>query len=294
MATKTPLWDDLRILLAVHRDRSFLAAGKTLGVAPSTVARRIEALERTVGRSLVHRGSDGTRVDPDALRLVALGEEFELGLESLRRDTKEADIAGTVRLSISEGFVRPAMQVLARLRVKHPALAVELISESRVSDLARREADIGIRMVRSESPAIVSKFMGKAKLGLFASRDYVERRLPAARLPREAAALHDWVGFDSSLKRLPHEVWLRDYGASRFVFRSNSSVALEQAVVAGMGIGLLSEAQGASIGSLVQLDLSSAPPPVHVFLAFHRDAKKTPRVRIVVRELEAELRRQLT
>ena len=293
MSTTIPSWDDLRILLAVHRDQSFFAAGKTLGVAPSTVARRIEALEQSVGRPLVHRGNDGTRLDPDALRLVALGEELELGLESLRRDTRDADIAGTVRLSLSEGFVRPVMQVLARLRVKHAALAVELIAESRVADLARREADIGIRMIRSASPAIVSKFMGRAKLGLFASRDYVDRRLPTARLSCEAAAQHDWVGFDSSLSRLPHEQWLRTYGARRFVFRSNSFVAIEQAVIAGMGIGLMNEAQGAALGGLVQLDLESAPPPADIFLAAHREAKKTPRVRVVLRELEAEMRRQL-
>jgi DNA-binding transcriptional LysR family regulator len=294
MNTKIPSWDDLRMLLAVHRDQSFLAAGRTLGVAASTVARRIEALESAMGRPLVHRGNDGTQLAPDALRLVALGEELELGLASLRRDARDAEISGSVRLSLSEGFVRPVMPALARLRAKHSSLSVELISESRVADLARREADIGIRIVRSNSPAIVSKSLGRAKTGLFAARSYLDRRLPAARLSREVAALHDWVGLDSTLERLPHEQWLRKYGASRFMFRSNSSVAIEQAVMAGMGIGLLSEAQGASLPGLLALDLDDSPPAVDIFLAFHRDAKRTPRVKAVVRELELEIRRQLS
>ena len=34
----TPAWDDLRVLLAVHRHRSFLAAGRALAVSTSTVA----------------------------------------------------------------------------------------------------------------------------------------------------------------------------------------------------------------------------------------------------------------
>ena len=63
MTTKPTSWDDLRFLLAVHRDRSFFAAGKSLGVAPSTVARRVEAIERRLGRVLVHRGNDGTQLD---------------------------------------------------------------------------------------------------------------------------------------------------------------------------------------------------------------------------------------
>ncbi len=292
MGTDTPSWDDLRILLAVHRDKSFLLAGKTLGVATSTVARRIEALERTVGRPLVHRGNGGTRLDPDALRLVALGEELELGLNALRRDSSDAEVSGTVRVSISEGLARAVTQVLARLRVKHPALMAELISESRAADLARREADIGLRLAHTTSSAVVSKYVGRGRTALFASRDYVERRLPNARLTKEVAALHDWVGFDKSVERLPHEQWTRAYGASRFVFRSNSSVAIEQAVLSGAGIGLLTEAQGRAVG-LVQLETEASPPHVDLFIAFHRDAKKTPRVRVVVRELEAELRRQL-
>lgn len=290
----TPSWDDLRILLAVHRERSFLAASKTLGVATSTVARRIEALERGLGRPLVHRGNAGTQLDPDALRLVTLGEEFELGLESLRRARQDSSVAGTVRISISEGFVRPVTRLLARVRVKHPALAIELVSESRNADLARREADIGIRVAKTTSAAVVSKAIGRAATALFASRDYVERRLPSARLSRAVAPLHDWVSFDRGLERLPHERWIRAYGASRFVFRSNSSAAIEHAVAAGMGIGLLSDAEGSTSEALVRLDLDDTPPPAEVFLAFHRDAGKTPRVRVVLRELEAEMRRLLS
>lgn len=98
-----------------------------------------------------------------------------------------------MRVSLSEGFVLPLVPLLARLQAKHPALSVEVISESRIADLARGEADIGIRIVRSASAPIVSKLLGRASNGLFASRAYVERRLPNARLSRDVARMHDWV-----------------------------------------------------------------------------------------------------
>jgi len=293
MNSKKPSWDDLRILLAVHRDKSFLAAGKTLGVAASTVARRVEAIERSLGRVLVHRGNDGTRLEPDALRLVALAEELELGLAALVRDGHDAEVSGTVRVSLSEGFIRPLVPLFARLQAKYPALSIELISESRVADVARGEADIGIRIVRSASAAIVSKLLGRASTGLFASREYVERRLPSARLSREAAGLHDWVGLDASFERLPQERWIREYGAMRFTFRSNSALAIEHAVQAGMGIGFLGVVQATSLPGLVQLDIEHLPPSVEVFLAFRRDARKTPRVRVIAKEIEANARRQI-
>lgn len=291
--TPTPSWDDLRILLAVHRNKSFSSAGVALGLAASTVARRIDALERTAGRPLVHRGAEGARLDPDALRLVDLAEQLELGLASLARNGAEAEVSGTVRVSLSEGFVRPLAPALARVAAKHPSLSVEVVVESRLADLARKEADLGVRIVQSKSPAVVSKLLGRGTIGLFASRDYVARRLSTARLPRDATAHHDWVGLEGALERLPQEQWLRAYGARRFVLRSNSAIALEHAMVAGMGIGLMSTAQGASLPTLVQLDLDDSPPPVEVYLAFHRDARKLPRVAVVVKELEAESRRLL-
>lgn len=282
------------MLLAVHRERSFLAAGRALGIAPSTVARRVEALERTMGRTIVHRGNSGTQLDPDALRIVALAEQLELGLDSLRRAPSDEAVSGTVRVSTSEGLVQPLTGVLARLRVKHPALLVELVSESRMADIARREADIGVRITRSKSSTVVSKLIGAARPALFASREYVERRLPRRRLPRALAAEQDWVGFDSALERMPSEQWMRAYGASRFVFRSNSSSAIEQAVLHGMGVGLLIDGQGSAQRELVRLDTESEPPSVELFIAYHRDARGTPRVKVVARAIEAEVRRALS
>jgi DNA-binding transcriptional LysR family regulator len=292
MRAIAPVWDDLRVLLAVHRGKSFLAAGKALGIATSTVARRIEALERALGRSLVQRGNTGVTMAAEALDLIALGEQMELGFDALRRAPDTKRVTGTVRVSASEGFIRPLTRVLARVHAQHPALALEIAAESRLADLARREADIGIRIARTSSAAVIEKPMGQARLGVFAARSYVERRLPDARLNRDVASQHAWIAFDRTLDRLPQQQWMREYGATRFVLRSTSATALEEAVVAGMGLGILGEAHGATL-DLVRVETETMPPPVEVFLAFHRDVKNAPRVRVVLREIEAEIRRAL-
>src|SRR5262249_32257422 len=153
--TAAPTWDDLRVLLALHRHGSFLGAGKAIGVSTSTAARRIDALEAALGRPLVHRTNEGTRLEPDALPLVALAALLELGLGALRRDDVRDPFCGTVRVSLSVGFVRPVTQRLCELRRAHPALQVEILSETRRVDLARREADVGLRTSRSSSPALI-------------------------------------------------------------------------------------------------------------------------------------------
>lgn len=295
METSLPAWDDLRVLLALHRNRSFLAAGRALGVSTSTVARRIEALEAALGRALVHRGNAGTSVEPGALELVFLAEQLEHGLEAARRDEGDetSSLSGTVRLSVGEGFVLPLTQLLSELRLKHPELHFELVSESRLSDLSRREADIGIRKSRSSSPVLVEKSVGRLRFALFASQSYVERRLRGGRLRADDFERHDFVGYDGPMRKSTQEEWLAARGAKRFPFRSNSDFALQAATRHGQGICLLAEALGRELEGLVRLDVDVPLPSVPVFLVFHRELRQVPRIRAVASALEAALRHGL-
>jgi DNA-binding transcriptional LysR family regulator len=84
--TESLSWDDLRVLLALHRHGSFLRAGRALGISVSTASRRIDALESALGRVVVRRGSTGTSMEPDAIELVGLAEQLENGLSAVRRD----------------------------------------------------------------------------------------------------------------------------------------------------------------------------------------------------------------
>ena len=289
----TPAWDDLRVLLAIHRHRSFLAAGRALGVSTSTAARRVEALEASLGRTLVHRSSAGTSVEPDALELVSLAEQLEFGLHAVRRDGAEATLSGTVRVSMGEGFVRPVSRVLSELRRKHPSLHLEVVSESRLADLARREADLGIRKTRSASSVLVERLMGRLHFALYASQSYVERRLRGGFLRAGDFERHDFVGYDGPMQRLPQARWLVTRGATRFPFRSNCDIALQEATEQGQGICLMAEAHARTVPGLVRLDVDGVLPSVPVFLVFHKELRRVPRIRVVVGALEAALRRGL-
>jgi DNA-binding transcriptional LysR family regulator len=295
MENEAPTWDDLRVLLALHRHRSFLAAGRALGFSTSTVARRIHALETALGRTLVHRSSSGTSVEPDALELVSLAEQLEHGLEAARRDEKTpgSRLAGTVRVSVGDGFIRPLTQALSEVRRKHPEIHVELVSESRLSDLARREADLGIRTARSSSSVVVDRPLGTLQFGLFASQSYVERRLRGARLRDGDYARHDFVGFEGALRKLPQEQWLVARGAIRFPFRSNSDVALLDATQRGQGIAMLAQPIARDIEGVVLLEVDGTLPRVPIFLAFHRELRKVPRVRAVAGVIESAFRARL-
>lgn len=296
MKTDLPTWDDLRILLALHRHRSFLAAGQALGIATSTAARRIAAFEAALGRRLVQRSSSGTSIEPDALDLVDLAEQLEHGLAAARRDESpdRSQFAGVVRISAGEGFIAPLTLLLAELRRKHDELHFEVVSESRMVDLSRREADIGIRKGRSSSPVLIEKPVGKLRFALYASRSYVERRLRGGHLRADEFGRHDFVGHEGALRKLPQERWLVAQGATRFPFRSNSDYALQAATERGQGICLMAEAQARDLEGLVRIDVDAPLPSAPVFLVFHRDLRRVPRIRLVVSALAAALRRGLS
>ena len=284
-----PPWDDLKLLLALHRHRSFLGAAKALGVATSTISRRMDSLEAALGRALVHRSSGGTFVEPDALELVALAEQMELGLRAVRRDKGDAVLSGTVRISLPEGAVRPVMGRLSDLRRRHPGLRLEVLSEAKLVDLARREADVGLRASKSSSPSVVHRTIGRVTFGLYAAPSYVERRLRGGRLKRGDFARHDFLGHEGALARGTQSTWLVAEGATRFVILSNSDFVLLEAAVCGEGIALVADGTALSTPGLVRLETDAELPSMPIYVAYLRELRKVPRVRAVVQALAASL-----
>ncbi|MFV8752343.1 LysR family transcriptional regulator [Nannocystaceae bacterium ST9] len=275
------------MLLAIHRQRSFLAAGRALGMSTSTTSRRIDALEAALGRTLVKRGRSGTEVEPDALPLIRLAEDLEHGLGVARRDAHS--LAGTVKVSVPEGAVREASEALLALRREHPEIEIELLGENRLSDIAKREADVGVRTGRSSSRVLVEKHVGTFRLSLYASAEYVQRNLPTRKLGKHDAARHPFIGLDSRWKDLPHERWMVSLGATRFPFRSSSVAAIVEAATQGAGIAALVDQVGRNAG-LVRIDVDVAGPTQPFYLVYHRELRKVPRIRAVVAAMEAYLR----
>ncbi len=282
-------WDDLRLLLEVHRRGSFFAAASSLGVSTSTVARRIEALERTIGHTVVHRTSQGVWLENDALELIGVAERFEQSLAALRRDegAQGGAYAGVVRVSVPDGFGSAMAIAAARLRRLHPETQVEIIAEARFVDLSSREADIGIRGGRSSSRSLVEKPLGDIQGALFATSAYLSRRLPSRFLAQSDYATQDFIAKEASNAvggGPPH--WLVQRGATHFPLRSNAFDARLQAGLEGIGIVELAAGAAATYPTLQRIALEDPITPVRFFLTMHRDLRKVPRMRAFAVEVQ--------
>ncbi|WP_337024524.1 MULTISPECIES: LysR family transcriptional regulator [unclassified Pantoea] len=272
-------WDDLRILLAIQRHGSLLAAGKALRISTSTTARRLDSLEAAAGRQLVHRHQSGTTLNQEALRLVHLADQFESGLAALERDQNQ--MAGTIRLSAPGGMVPTLAGALLSFQREHPRISIELVGESRAADVASREADMAVRLMASDSGNLIEHVLGELRFGLFGCPDYLSRHLPSRRLCEKKASELSFVGLEEKWKHLPHEQWLRKLGAKSFVFRSDSVEALAEAVRSGAGLGAFALTDP-RITDLKPVETVTEAPGQLCYLVWHAELRAVPHVRAAV------------
>jgi DNA-binding transcriptional LysR family regulator len=277
-------WDDLRVLLAAHRGRTLAGAGRLLGVDATTVGRRLQALEAALGARLVERTPEGLALTAAGLRAVAVAEETEDRVTRLSREVAGADarVEGVVRLTTGDGLlVHVLVPALPALRARHPALRLELLGATRALDLARREADVAVRLFRPREPGLVAKRLAPLSYGLYAAPAYLAR----AGAPRRAAdlAAHDLVGFDDSLAGTPEMRWLaRLAPAARFVVRASTTPVILAACRAGLGIAAVADVIARGEPGFTRVLPRVAPPEREAWAVLHPDLRSSARVSAVL------------
>lgn len=281
-------WDNLRIFLAVMRDRSLLGAARKLGIDHTTAARRLSALETAIGTRLFDRSPRGVEPTAAGLALLTHAENIERDIVAATTRIAEADssVSGTVRLATPEAFgtsfVAPAIH---RLHARHPRLQIELAPESRAVSLSKREADIAIALRQPPGGRLVARRLVDYRLGLYASRDYLDGQGAAIDLPTLGA--HPFVGYIDELIDLPDLRYLEQVApAARTVFRSSSIAAQQAAVTAGMGLGVLHVFTAEADVRLVRLLPTEIEVIRSYWLVLHADQQRLPRVRAAIEFLD--------
>lgn len=271
-------WDDLRVFLELARAGSLSAAARSLRLSHATVGRRLAALEATLGRSLMERRPDGYVLTEDGESVRTLAEAMDERAQAIRRrEGDAAGLTGTVRLTMTQAladiFLIPR---LGPLRAANPALDLEIVVDNRTLSLARREADLAVRLARPQRGDLVGRRLATLGYGLYAAPD----------------APDTLIAYDESMAELPEALWLDRHGGGRRVaFRSNSVQGQLAAAVAGFGIAFLPCMLADGVPGLVRQPLSGPPPcsPLtrEVWLLVHRDRRDVPRVRTVIEYLVA-------
>jgi DNA-binding transcriptional LysR family regulator len=270
-------WSDLAFFLALARSGSLSAAAKRMGTDHSTVARRIESLERDLGIRLVDRLPRAYQLTSAGERVRDLGGAAETAIADIERYARAADRSphGVVRISgpphLIGSVIAPSLTSLKR---SNPELRIELAGELGVVSLSRREADIALRMFRPSQKGLVARRLAVMHYGLYGTREYVART---------AASDRNYIGFDESQEHVPEQRWIAAVaGARPFALRTNDMAAMLAVVRGGLGLAVLAHAMARHYPALVQVKTPEPPPKRELWLLFYRDLGKSPAMRAVI------------
>jgi DNA-binding transcriptional LysR family regulator len=273
-------WDQLRFMLAIHRRGSMQAAAEDLRVDRATVLRRLDALEAALGAKLFDRRRDGCKLTPAGLGIIETVEGIEQATTALaaRVGGEDRRAEGIVPVTVPEFFaVKVLCPALPRLRASHPGISIEIRTGHGFLNLARGEADIALRNRRPEHRSLVARRVGMVGIGLYATRDYLDRR----GTPNGDFSGHDMVLFDETLGGMPGAAWVEEQAlAANVAMRSNEILPLLASTKSGLGIGCIPAVAAHGDPELVPVPPGIVGKP-EIFLITHRDLRRKARVRVV-------------
>lgn len=242
-AKRPPAFDlaGLPLLLALGRAGTLAGAARELAVDVSTVFRRLNRLEAAARVRFFDRSPHGYVPTEAGARALAAAERLETELQALERDVTGRDqrLSGTVRVTASETLAyRVLPRLVAQFRAAHPGIDVVLAIDNRVLDLARREADVALRVRRPTEPDLYGRRLATLAWAVYAHRDYA-RPLARARGAPDFAG-HCVIGWEEGVRQVAASAWVEAHvPADRLVYRSNSLINHLMAVRANVGIAVL-------------------------------------------------------
>jgi len=272
----------LRAFHAIAECGSVTRAAERLGVSQPAVTVQLKALEDAHGVELFHRVNR-------RLVLSDLGREL---LEIARRSFAAIDEAQTL-LAESGGLDRGTLTVgadgpyhviahLAAFRERFPKIAVTLLignSDDMLESLLAFRTDVAVLARHVDDSRLTFRHVARHRLVVFVPRDHPWGR-------RRALKLADLDGVDMILReegsttRRVFEAALAERGIEpRVVMEIESREAVREAVAAGLGIGVVNEAEFGHDARLVALPLRDGAITTDEYVACRADRSERRLVR---------------
>ncbi len=283
-------WDNLQIFLTAAQQGTVARAARVLGIDPTTVSRRISALEASLQQTLFERTPEGFALTAAGRALVPQAEAMAAAAARIRSGRDAGDgLSGQLRVSVSEGFgssfIAPR---LAGLTAAHPELEIDLVASSGFLNPSRREADMAILLARPRKGPLITRKLADYRLGLYAAADRPDWTLDRSMVL--AGADIPIIGYIPDILYAPELDYLGEIEPGlRATIRSSSILAQRRMISGGAGIGVLPCFLAAGDPALVRVrpDLVIGRS---FWLAIHRDVATQPRIRAFIDWLDAEVR----
>jgi DNA-binding transcriptional LysR family regulator len=224
-------WDDLKIVLAISRNQTQSAAAHVLGMDQSTVGRRLNAIEASLGTVLFVRSKSGFQSTEVGNRVIERANSIEnqvLWLEDEAQGGAD-ELRGPVTIIGNHWTLNEIIRSgLKKMLEANAGLEVRFVSGSNHWSLTQGRPELALWFEIEPRDAEFAFPIGQVPYAVYVKDD----------LDPETV---DWVTFqDPRAKRAPDR-WLRKHSTvpTSPALASNDAGLLLTAVQSGIGKGLL-------------------------------------------------------
>jgi DNA-binding transcriptional LysR family regulator len=169
---------DMALFVEVAKKRSFSRAAETLGMATSSLSRRISELERRIGLRLLNRTTRrielthaGTLYFERSRRIV---EEARIAHEQLRAEVEDAH--GSLRVSMPAdfgiAFLAPLLDEFVR---RYPGISFDLDLSPGMVDLVSAGVDVAIRTGALPDTTLIARRIANVPRYVYAAPAYLAK-----------------------------------------------------------------------------------------------------------------------
>ncbi|WP_420862375.1 LysR family transcriptional regulator [Algirhabdus cladophorae] len=283
-------WDEIRTAYQVARMGTVSGAADVLGVHHATVIRHIDALEGKLGVKLFQRHARGytaTEAGEDLMQVAQTTEDQFTQLAG-RIHGRGAAVSGDLVITSVPPMSQLLAQTIGKFQLEYPDLRTELVVDSRVLRLEYGEAHVAIRAGRQDQePDNIVQPLGAMTTALYATKDYVARHGTLKGL--EDIPNHRFVRLSTPNSRIPFNNWIMANVPSEYVvYKASSLLAVEDAVIEGVGIGFLPVYMAQNRDNLVEMIGPQKDWSTPLWIVTHVDLHRTAKVQSFTKFLKEE------
>ncbi len=271
-------WDDLRFVLAVHREGTLARAALRLGVTHTTVGRRLKAMEGGLGVRLFDRTPDGFVATSSGQDLADVAAQIEVDVLSAQGRVlgQDSKLPGPLRVSTMDIFFSGFPEIFQSFVDRYPSIDLTVTTEIERVSLTRREADVVLRLTNAPPEYLVGRRLGRVQFAVYAARSLVER------IGEDAPLGHfPWLGFEDPQVQRWLRGWQTEHAPEALTVLSldeNSRVRMS-AMCAGIGVSLAPCFEADAYPELVRASPIQGAFAHDVWLLTMRELRGTSRIR---------------